>query len=97
MESHMGIDPHPVWEGIKDVAIKTILRLVQSLRLYIQDVSLSIIIIIFLLSDSCEDYIASLVKANLKNSGSVYELFGFDIMLDQHLKPWLLEVNVSPR
>ena len=90
----MGIDPHPVWEGIKDVAIKTILRLLQSLRL---DVSLSIIIIIFLLSDSCEDYIASLVKANLKNSGSVYELFGFDIMLDHHLKPWLLEVNVSPR
>ena len=90
----MGIDPHPVWEGIKDVAIKTILRLVHSLRL---DVSLSIIIIIFLLSDSCEDYISSLVKANLKNSGSVYELFGFDIMLDQHLKPWLLEVNVSPR
>ena len=94
MESNMGIDPHPVWEGIKDVAIKTILRLLQSLRL---DVSLSIIIIIFLLSDSCEDYIASLVKANLKNSGSVYELFGFDIMLDHHLKPWLLEVNVSPR
>ena len=90
----MGIDPHPVWEGIKDVAIKTILRLVHSLRL---DVSLSIIIIIFLLSDSCEDYISSLVKANLKNSGSVYELFGFDIMLDHHLKPWLLEVNVSPR
>ena len=90
----MGIDPHPVWEGIKDVAIKTILRLVQSLGL---DVSLSIRIIIFLLSDSCEDYISSLVKANLKNSGSVYELFGFDIMLDQHLKPWLLEVNVSPR
>ena len=35
MESDMGIDPYPVWEGIKDVAIKTILRLVQSLRLYI--------------------------------------------------------------
>ncbi|XP_078142272.1 tubulin monoglutamylase TTLL4 [Centroberyx gerrardi] len=43
-----------------------------------------------------DPYVNSLLKMNLRSAYSCHELFGFDIMLDENLKPWVLEVNISP-
>ena len=45
---------------------------------------------------SAESNILSLLKQNLKNRRSCFELLGFDIILDENLKLWLLEVNITP-
>jgi len=44
---------------------------------------------------AAEDPITT-ASVNLPNRYTGYELFGFDIILDSKLKPWLLEVNISP-
>ncbi|XP_034417391.1 tubulin polyglutamylase TTLL4 [Cyclopterus lumpus] len=43
-----------------------------------------------------EPYVNSLLKMHVRAPYSCHELFGFDIMLDEKLKPWILEVNISP-
>ncbi|XP_012584416.1 PREDICTED: tubulin polyglutamylase TTLL4 [Condylura cristata] len=45
---------------------------------------------------SSEPYVISLLKMYVRRPYNCHELFGFDIMLDENLKPWVLEVNISP-
>ncbi|KAL5110081.1 Tubulin polyglutamylase TTLL4 [Taenia crassiceps] len=52
--------------------------------------------IVFKTMASAVSKMASLVVQHVNRRESVHELFGFDILLDSELRPWLLEVNISP-
>ena len=43
-----------------------------------------------------ESTVNSFSKVYLSSRYSCYELLGFDVLLDENMKPWLLEVNISP-
>lgn len=45
---------------------------------------------------AAEGPITKAIKTHVRTRGSAYEVTGFDVLLDENLKPWLLEVNHTP-
>ncbi|XP_050428184.1 uncharacterized protein LOC126838099 isoform X2 [Adelges cooleyi] len=45
---------------------------------------------------SGESPMGQMCRSNLSNRYNAYELFGIDVLFDEFLKPWILEVNISP-
>lgn len=62
---------------------------VKELMLNIEDVIVKSIF-------SCSQSIVSACRMFVPHTNNCFELYGFDILIDNTLKPWLLEVNLSP-
>lgn len=49
----------------------------------------------YILNLSADPHVNVLVKTHVKRKYSVHELFGFDVILDENLKPWIVEVSYN--
>lgn len=92
-----------IQEFSKSVHFLFFFRTLSSLWKYLSDRNINVHAIQSSLKDiviktllSVTPLLTEMMKTNVSSRYSCFELFGFDIILDADLKPWLLEVNISP-
>lgn len=45
---------------------------------------------------SIEPQVFTAMNMHVRHANNCFQLFGFDVLIDQDLKPWLIEVNLGP-
>ena len=43
-----------------------------------------------------ESHVFNAIKKTCIHRTNCFEVFGYDVMIDSNLKPWLVEINLSP-
>ncbi|KAF8570907.1 hypothetical protein P879_01143 [Paragonimus westermani] len=76
--------------------LETLWRYLLNRGINVEGLWLQLKDIVFKTLVSVTNSISIMIDQHCRRRACVHELFGFDILLDENLKPWLLEVNVSP-
>ena len=76
--------------------LKSLWNYLEQRGVYVETIKTSLRDIVVKTILGVENVLLDMSRGNISNRYQCFELFGFDILLDSDLKPWLLEVNISP-